>query len=389
MKNLRLLLAKIRVRLAQVIQRWLLGPMAGNLPSNALRSLEEVWGKDAVKPHVRSIQVLSSPTFLHYPFPDEYPPYFRRFKAFEARLAYRLSDVCVSPASGLTWLPNADYVLSESVGCVRRLMGWGNLIPQLLHTRRPTPLSDTRLVVAGAPAPFFHWLFETLPNLLTALDLEDTVQILLPMRYPSFIRQALELRLGSNFDQRVILADNPVRVPNLLLLQTEVDAGFVPPVAIELLRNAYLPNHAKLPVGHRDIYISRRYAPSRAIANETELEDTLRERGFEIVYGEKLSFAEQVQLFSQARTVVALHGAGLSNMIWAPEKLKIIEIFPNDYFNDCYARLALQLKFDYDYLLCNLLQGTSASGMISVADVVVSLPVVSSQPQDVGVLSIV
>jgi capsular polysaccharide biosynthesis protein len=209
------------------------------------------------------------------------------------------------------------------------------------------------------------------------------------MRYPSFIRQALELRLGSNFDQRVILADNPVRVPNLLLLQTEVDAGFVPPVAIELLRNAYLPNHAKLPVGHRDIYISRRYAPSRAIANETELEDTLRERGFEIVYGEKLSFAEQVQLFSQARTVVALHGAGLSNMIWAPEKLKIIEIFPNDYFNDCYARLALQLKFDYDYLLCNLLQGTSASGMISVADVVVSLPVVSSQPQDVGVLSIV
>lgn len=387
MNDLRLLLAKIRVRLAQVLQRRLLGTLAGNLPSTALRSLEEVWGWDAVQPHVRAMRTLSSPTTQHYPFPEHYPPYFRRYKSFEARLAYQLRDVCVAPASGLTWLPNADYILSESVGCVRRLMGWGNLIPQLLHTRRPSTLTDATLIIAAAPAPFFHWLFETLPNLLTALQLEPQVRILLPEQYPSFVHQALELRLGSSFATQLILADGPIRVPNLLLLQTEVDAGFIPSVSIDILRNTYLPHYQQLPPGHRNLYISRRHAPSRAIANEVELENALSAHGFEIIYSEKLTFAEQIELFSQAHTIVALHGAGLSNIIWAPKGLKIMELFSSGYFNDCYARLALQLNFTYNYIMCDLLQHKSASGTISVTDIMASLPT-SWFPQAVDEVSI-
>jgi hypothetical protein len=381
--QMRLTVAKVRVRLAQIIQRKLLGSMVGNLPGTALRSLEEVWGWEAVKPHVRTMRTLSAPTTQYYNFPEHYPPYFRRYKAFEARLAYWLCDVCVAPDNGLTWLPNADYVLSESIGDVRRLMGWGNVMPHLhlLHSRRPTQLAEVGLVVAAAPSPFFHWLFETLPNLLTALELAPDVRILIPTQYPAFVHQALELRLGSSFNERIIIADEPVRIPNLLLLQTEVDAGFVPPIAVEILRATYTPNYEQLPSGHRDIYISRRYAPRRAMVNEVELENALRERGFEIVYCEKLSFAEQIHLFSQARTVVALHGAGLSNITWAPKGLRVLEVFPNGYFNDCYARLAIQLGFTYSYATCGQVQGKTASGTISVADVVARLP---NAPQAIG-----
>ncbi|MBC6607476.1 oligosaccharide flippase family protein [Hymenobacter sp. BT188] len=381
--QMRLTVAKVRVRLAQIIQRKLLGSMVGNLPGTALRSLEEVWGWEAVKPHVRTMRTLSAPTTQYYNFPEHYPPYFRRYKAFEARLAYWLCDVCVAPDNGLTWLPNADYVLSESIGDVRRLMGWGNVMPHLhlLHSRRPTQLAEAGLVVAAAPSPFFHWLFETLPNLLTALELAPEVRILIPTQYPAFVHQALELRLGSSFNQRIIIADEPVRIPNLLLLQTEVDAGFVPPIAVEILRATYIPNYEQLPSGYRDIYISRRYAPRRAMVNEVELENALRERGFEIVYCEKLSFAEQIHLFSQARTVVALHGAGLSNITWAPKGLRVLEVFPNGYFNDCYARLAIQLGFAYSYATCGQVQGRTASGTISVADVVARLP---NAPQAIG-----
>jgi hypothetical protein len=381
LRQMRLTAAKVRLRLAQVIQRKLLGSIVGNLPGTALRSLEEVWGWEAVKPHVRTMRTLSAPTTQYYGFPEHYPPYFRRHKSFEARLAYWLCDVCVAPANGLTWLPNADYVLSESIGDVRRLMGWGNIMPHLhlLHTRRPTQLAETSLVVAAAPSPFFHWLFETLPNLLTALELAPEVRILIPKHYPAFVHQALKLRLGDRFDQKIIIAEEPMRIPNLLLLQTEVDAGFVPPVAIDILRTTYIPNYEQLPAGHRDIYISRRYAPRRAMTNEVELENALRERGFEIVYCEKLSFAEQINLFSQAKIVVALHGAGLSNITWSPKGLQVLEVFPNGYFNDCYARLAIQLGFEYSYAACGQVQGKSASGTISVADVIARLPVVASQ----------
>jgi O-antigen/teichoic acid export membrane protein len=374
--RMRLSVATIRVRLAQILQRKLLGSMVGNLPNTALRSLEEVCGWDDVRPHVRTIHTLSPPIVQHYSFPTHYPAYFRRTKAFESRMAYWLRDVCVAPANGLTWLPNADYVLSESIGDVRRLMGWGNILPHLhlLDTRRPIPLSETGLVIAAAPAPFFHWIFETLPNLLTALELDPKIRVLLPMQCPGFVRQALELRLGESFDKQVIIAEGPVRVSNLLLLQIEVDAGFVPPIAVDILRNAYLPTYAELPSGHRNIYISRRLVPRRAMANEAALEEALRERGFEIVYSEKLSFADQITLFSQARMIVALHGAGLSNIIWAPNGLQVLEIFPNGYFNDCYARLAVQFGYNYDYIMCGPSQGKTASGTISVADVIARLP---------------
>lgn len=375
LNKMRLSIAKIRVHLAQLIQRKLLGSMVGNLPGTALRSLEEVWGWDVVRPHVRTMRTLSPPTTQYYPFPEYYPPYFRRNKAFEVRLAYWLHDVCVAPANGLTWLPDADYVLSESIGDVRRLMGWGNVLPHLhlLHTRRPTTLEQEDILISAAPAPFFHWLFETLPNILTALELVPTIRILLPAQYPSFVRQALELRLGSSFHQQILIAEGPVRVKNLLLLQTEVDAGFIPAVAVDILHKTYIPNHSQLSTGFRDIYISRRYAPSRNVTNERKLEDALQAIGFEIIHCENIPFAEQIKLFSQARTVVALHGAGLSNIAWAPSGLNVLEIFPNGYFNDCYARLALQLGHSYDYVACGQSQGKTASGTISVADIMARL----------------
>jgi hypothetical protein len=375
LNRLRLGIAKVRVRLARALQLKLLGSMVGNLPVTALRSLEEVWGWDAVRPHVHTMRILSAPTTQHYSFPEHYPPYFRRHKAFEARLAYWLHDVCVAPDNGLTWLPNADYVLSESIGDIRRLMGWGNLMPHLhlLHTRRPTPLPENELIIAAAPAPFFHWIFETLPNLLAALELSPKIRILVPAQYPNFVRQALQLRLGEDFDRQVLVSDGAVRVPNLLLLQTEVDAGFIPPIAIEVLRKNYLPYYTKLPTGQRDIYISRRFSPRRAIANEVELENALRQKGFEIIYCERLSFAEQVDLFSQARNIVALHGAGLSNIVWAPKGTQVLEVFPNGYFNDCYARLSIQLGFQYNYVTSGHAQGRSASGTISVPDILANL----------------
>lgn len=377
LNKMRLSVAKTRVHLAQLIQRKLLGSMVGNLPNTALRSLEEVWGWDAVRPHVRTMRTLSPPTIQYYPFPEHYPPYFRRNKAFEVRLAYWLHDVCVAPANGLTWLPSADYVLSESIGDVRRIMGWGNVLPHLhlLYTRRPVALDEEGTVISAAPAPFFHWLFETLPNLLTALELVPNIRILLPAQHPKFVRQALELRLGPDFQHQILIAEGPVRIKNLLLLQTEVDAGFVPNVAVNMLHKTYIPDHSQLPSGFRDIYISRRYAPSRSITNETKLEEALQAIGFEVVYCENLSFAEQIKLFSQARTVVALHGAGLSNTVWAPSGLNVLEIFPNGYFNDCYARLALQFGHTYDYVACGQSQGKTASGTISVVDVIARLSI--------------
>jgi len=97
---------------------------------------------------------------------------------------------------------------------------------------------------------------------------------------------------------------------------------------------------------------SRSNTRKRRVENEPELEERLQSNGFRIVHCENISFRDQVGIFSGAKFIVGLHGAGLSNMVWADPPCKVLEIFPHGFFNDCYARLALTLSFEYEYVEC-------------------------------------
>ena len=51
---------------------------------------------------------------------------------------------------------------------------------------------------------------------------------------------------------------------------------------------------------------------------------------------EDLSFSEQVSLFAEARVVVSLHGAGLSNIIFAPPAAHVVEIADPSHLDAAY-----------------------------------------------------
>ncbi|MFJ5161284.1 glycosyltransferase family 61 protein [Pantoea sp. NPDC088449] len=74
------------------------------------------------------------------------------------------------------------------------------------------------------------------------------------------------------------------------------------------------------------IYISRRKS-SRGPSNELEIEKKLESQGFRVIYPEDISFAEQVEIFSNANIVISPHGAGLSHIAFTPPKCSLIEIF--------------------------------------------------------------
>lgn len=76
----------------------------------------------------------------------------------------------------------------------------------------------------------------------------------------------------------------------------------------------------------KKIYISRKKS-QRAMAFEVEIEDLLKSMDFQVLYAEELTFAEQIEMFSQASTIVAAHGAGVSNTVFAKSDCTIVEIF--------------------------------------------------------------
>jgi capsular polysaccharide biosynthesis protein len=98
-----------------------------------------------------------------------------------------------------------------------------------------------------------------------------------------------------------------------------------------------------------NIFISRQKALGRRILNEQEVIAALAPLGFVAYTLEEMSFQEQVRLFSQAKAVVAPHGAGLANMMFA-HNLKIIELF-GSFVQPSFFYLAKGLGFWYGCLM--------------------------------------
>ncbi|HXY86773.1 MAG TPA: glycosyltransferase family 61 protein, partial [Gaiellaceae bacterium] len=144
-------------------------------------------------------------------------------------------------------------------------------------------------------------------------------------------------------------SDDPVHVSHLVLASRSPFSGFVLSEDAEILRNAFLPRVGGQRKGA--VYISRSLT-FRTPANEASLELALKRLGLSIVSAERLPFAEQVELLKDARVVVAPHGAGLANLVWATAS-HVQEIFAAGHFNDCYARLAVSSGGTYSAFYCS------------------------------------
>lgn len=99
--------------------------------------------------------------------------------------------------------------------------------------------------------------------------------------------------------------------------------------ALRLLRERALARVASerfdLP---RRFWVGRRAGKShdRSIRNEAKLTAELAKRGFETVYFEDMSPAEQVSIMSNAEIMISYHGAGFTNMLYAATDAHVIEL---------------------------------------------------------------
>ena len=85
------------------------------------------------------------------------------------------------------------------------------------------------------------------------------------------------------------------------------------------------PCFAPSPVGRR-VYIDRKDSPSgvRQLHNSDEVREILRKFDFESVVLSELSLAAQAAVFREADCLVALHGAGLTNLIHCARRPHIL-----------------------------------------------------------------
>lgn len=104
--------------------------------------------------------------------------------------------------------------------------------------------------------------------------------------------------------------------------------------------------------GKKRILVSRADALERRVTNENEVLDLLKPMGFEPVLLTGMSVDEQRDLFREAEYVVAPHGAGCANMIFAGTGAKFIEFVPRSYQHHMFWRMAKWSGHWYGRLIC-------------------------------------
>ncbi len=200
------------------------------------------------------------------------------------------------------------------------------------------------------PPNYSHWLLDTLPRLavLAAAGARDATLVTGPLPAP-FQRETLRL-CGWDSAKIVELAPGQAVRAEQLLATTDQPQPPHPmfkgaPWAARYLRRHLVPPGSN--AGGRRLYISRGDAPGRHILNEAELVAALAARGFEPVLLGAMTVPEQAALFASAAWIVAPHGAGLSNLVFASPGTTVLELFPRSYGTPAYYVVAAAGRLRY------------------------------------------
>ena len=181
------------------------------------------------------------------------------------------------------------------------------------------------VILLGGSPNYYHWLIDNLPRLLHIKPHIGRERLLVPENLLPFQRRTLEL-LGYGADRLIFVGNHEcvrasrVLVPSLLAMST-----FPHPDVVKMLRRWFLfKRHPDKPF--RRVFVSRADAQSRRLVNEDALWPILSSHGFERVVLGQMSFDEQVRLFAEVDVLLAVHGAGMTNMVFMPPKSRVIEI---------------------------------------------------------------
>ena len=199
-------------------------------------------------------------------------------------------------------------------------------------------------------AGHFHWFVDVLPKLLCIENRTKEFTLLLPdSAYTRSIGlESLQL-LQWQFEDIIWMKENEFyKTGNLYYISKISRSGQMYPELMKTMRQKFIGNREP---ATKKIYISRGKAPFRKVVNEDELVREVTAYGFEILYGEEFTLADQVSIFSSCKTLLGIHGAGLTSCIFMPPCSTVIELRKkeNGPFNVGYWHLADSLDHKYFY----------------------------------------
>lgn len=217
----------------------------------------------------------------------------------------------------------------------------GRRIRWMLHDETPEQIPMAAAFVDACAPNYAHWMTEVLPRIALFCNEPrfNRIPIVVNDGLHRNIMESLALVAGPEREIITLPIGRALAVDTLYLTSV---AGYVPferrttklsghshgrfsPRAFELLRERLAVLDPK--TGNRDWLekiVLHRNSGYRKVINIDEIQSELVGRGFAVVQPEKLTFLQQVHLFSHVKHIVGSSGSALANMMFAPKDAKII-----------------------------------------------------------------
>ena len=122
-----------------------------------------------------------------------------------------------------------------------------------------------------------------------------------------------------------IQIDDPINVDELYVpTPSVVLRRYVHPVAKKYLRRALLTNQAVTSSYGERIYVSRLNIRERRLVNEEACVKIFKQYGFDIIYPEQHTAAEQIAIFKKAKLIAGVAGSAMHNLIFSDRDTRVL-----------------------------------------------------------------
>lgn len=215
------------------------------------------------------------------------------------------------------------------------------------------------LPIAGG-TNYFHWMIDFLPRFellrCSAKGLTEIDWFVVFSRSLAPFQQETLDWLGIPADKTIESTWQPHLTADRLVVPSIACryGNWKPPHwGCQFLRDRFagLGERATPDWGSERLYISRRDANYRRVANEEALLAALEPLGFQTVILSRLSLADQIALFQRAKVIVAPHGAGLVNLVFCAPETRVIELFSPKSVPGLFWVISHYMHLHYGYLL--------------------------------------
>lgn len=220
-------------------------------------------------------------------------------------------------------------------------------------------------IVSGRDAKdnYYHWVIDVLPRLIILkkeIKKKKLLNLLVPNYKKDYQIESLNCFIDNKSTNFINLSKYKfMQFDKITLCSNNENFEYLNNNLLSNLRNKVLTEAKKKlkssKYKYEKIFISRADANlknKRNLKNNIEIENYLIKKGFSVLILSNYSFLEQALIFNNAKLVVGLHGAGLTNILFCKKRTKIIEI-TLDSWPKLFKKLSKCLNLSYKKLSAN------------------------------------